>query len=48
MREVVPIRTDLEVELLEEGSRDDAAVDRLAEPLKLLGPLRRLREALDG
>jgi 5'-3' exonuclease len=45
MREVVPIRTDLDLETIE-GHRDDAAMDRLAERLKLTGPVRRLREAL--
>jgi 5'-3' exonuclease len=46
MRDVVPIQTDLKVEVVE-GDRDGAALDRLAERLKLQGPLRRLREALD-
>ncbi|HYZ11460.1 MAG TPA: 5'-3' exonuclease H3TH domain-containing protein [Actinomycetota bacterium] len=47
MREVVPIRTDLEVEL-ETGRRDDRRLDELAERWGLTGPIRRLREALDG
>lgn len=45
MREVVPIRTDLDVELWQED-RDDARLDRLASRLRLTGPVRRLREAL--
>ena len=44
MRDVVPIRTDLELETIER-SPDDAALDDLAERLKLTGPVRRLREA---
>jgi 5'-3' exonuclease len=46
MRDVVPIRTDLEVETLT-GERDDARLDALARALSLTGPVRRLREALD-
>jgi 5'-3' exonuclease len=45
MREVVPIRRDLDLEIIE-GERDDKALDRLAGRLKLTGPIRRLREAL--
>jgi 5'-3' exonuclease len=47
MREVVPIRVDLEV-VLEPGERDDKKLDRLGERYKVTGPLRRLREGLDG
>jgi 5'-3' exonuclease len=45
MREVVPIRTDLELKEWG-GRRDDRALDRLAERLKLTGPVRRLRTAM--
>jgi 5'-3' exonuclease len=45
MREVVPIRTDLELREWG-GRRDDGKVDRLAEELKLTGPVRRLRAAM--
>jgi 5'-3' exonuclease len=45
MREVVPIRTDLELKEWG-GRRDDRALDRLAERLKLTGPVRRLRIAM--
>jgi len=47
MQTVVPIRTDLEVEVWR-GQRDDAALERLARRLKLAGPIRRLRDVLDG
>jgi 5'-3' exonuclease len=47
MREVVPIRTDLEVEVLP-GERDDARVARLATRHRLTGPAGRMRAALDG
>jgi 5'-3' exonuclease len=47
MRRVVPIRTDLDLEV-KPGHRDDGALDPLAERLKLTGPVRRLREALAG
>jgi 5'-3' exonuclease len=47
MRRVVPIRTDLDLEI-RPGKRDDAELDRHAERLKLTGPVRRLREALAG
>jgi 5'-3' exonuclease len=47
MREVVPIREDLELEV-ETGSRDDGRLDELAERWGLTGPVRRLREALDA
>ncbi|HYH27978.1 MAG TPA: 5'-3' exonuclease H3TH domain-containing protein [Actinomycetota bacterium] len=45
MREVVPIRTDLRIELVR-PERDDAKLDPLARRLRLSGPVRRLREAL--
>lgn len=45
MQQVVPIRTDLDVETWREPA-DEAAADRLASRLKLTGPVRRLREAL--
>ena len=45
MRDVVPIKRDLDLEIIE-GKRNDAALDRLATRLKLTGPIRRLREAL--
>ena len=44
MRDVVPIRTDLEVEI-DSGARDDDALDRLATRRKLTGPVKRIREA---
>lgn len=44
MRDVVPIRTDLEV-VVEGPPRDDAALDRIAKARRLSGPVRRLREA---
>lgn len=47
MREVVPIRTDLEV-VVETEPRDDGKLDRLAERRRLTGPVRRIREALGG
>lgn len=46
MRDVVPIRTDLEV-VVETPPRDDARLDRLAKARRLTGPVRRVREALD-
>ena len=46
MREVVPIRTDLEFEV-HRGDPDPQAADRLATRLRLTGPVRRLREARD-
>jgi 5'-3' exonuclease len=45
MREVVPIRTDLAVDVVE-GKRDDERLDQLAERWALTGPVRRFREAL--
>jgi 5'-3' exonuclease len=47
MREVVPIRTDLDVEVVQ-GKRDDERLDQLAERYALTGPVRRLREASAG
>jgi 5'-3' exonuclease len=44
MRDVVPIRTDLEV-VEEVSSPDDAKLDRLAKRRRLESPVRRLREA---
>jgi 5'-3' exonuclease len=47
MRSVVPIRTDVRVRIWG-GTRDDRRLDRLAKKHKLEGPVRRLRQALDG
>jgi 5'-3' exonuclease len=47
MREVVPIRTDLEV-VVEASPADDTKLDRIANARKLTGPVRRVREALGG
>jgi 5'-3' exonuclease len=47
MREVVPIRTDLDL-VVDREERDDDRLDRLAERHRLTGPVRRLREALDA
>jgi len=47
MREVVPIRTDLDL-VLDREDRDDDRLDRVAERHRLTGPVRRLREALDA
>jgi 5'-3' exonuclease len=47
MREVVPIRTDLDL-VVDREDRDDDRLDRLAERHRLTGPVRRLREALDA
>ncbi|MGH2725115.1 MAG: hypothetical protein ACRDI0_12835 [Actinomycetota bacterium] len=47
MREVVPIRTDLDVEV-RRSAPDPPAAARLAKRLGLAGPTRRLGEALDG
>ncbi|MDP8956984.1 MAG: 5'-3' exonuclease [Actinomycetota bacterium] len=44
MQEVVPIRTDLDVDVVE-GKNDDDRLDQLAERYRLTGPVRRLREA---
>jgi 5'-3' exonuclease len=45
MRQVVPIRTDLELRTWS-GDRDDALVDELTERYSVTGPIRRLRQAL--
>lgn len=47
MRDVVPIRTDLDV-VVETPPPDDAELDRLAKARRLEGPVRRLRESLAG
>jgi 5'-3' exonuclease len=47
MRDVVPIRTDLEV-VEERSDRDDDALDALAGRHRLKGPIGRLREAFDA
>lgn len=47
MRSVVPVATDVTLET-RPGTRDDAALDDLAERHNLEGPINRLREALDG
>jgi len=47
MREVVPIRTDLDL-VVARAERDDEALEALAARHRLTGPLRRLREALDA
>ena len=44
MRDVVPIRTDLEI-VEEVSERDDQALDKLAKARRLEGPVRRIREA---
>jgi 5'-3' exonuclease len=44
MRDVVPIRTDLEV-VVEDSPGDDEKLDRLAKRRRLESPVRRLREA---
>ena len=46
MKQVVPIRTDLEV-AVDPGSRDDAALDPIAERQGLTGPIGRLRAAME-
>jgi 5'-3' exonuclease len=46
MREVVPIRTDLDLEVVP-GERDDDALQALAERWNVKGPVKRLRSALD-
>jgi 5'-3' exonuclease len=46
MRQIVPIRTDLELRRWK-NDRDDALVDKLAERYKLGGPVGRLRRSLD-
>jgi 5'-3' exonuclease len=47
MREVVPIRTELEVRAWK-PDRDDTAADELAERYRVTAPVRRFRQALDG
>lgn len=47
MGEVVPVRTSVDVTVVQ-STRDDEALDRLAEQHRLTNPLRRLREALDA
>jgi 5'-3' exonuclease len=47
MRKVVPIRTDLDVEVIP-GRSDPARLDRLAKRLNITGPIKRLRSAQDG
>jgi len=47
MREVVPVRVDVHVELTR-GTRDDAVLAQLAERHAIENPLRRLQEALDA
>src|SRR6266511_626370 len=47
MREVVPIRTNLEIRTWE-GERAHRLADELAERYRLTGPVGRLRRALDG
>jgi 5'-3' exonuclease len=44
MRDVVPIRTDLKIEM-DDPEPDDAALNRLAKRRRLEGPVRRIREA---
>lgn len=44
---VVPLRTDVEL-VVDDGGRDDAALDRLAAERNLDGPIGRLRAALEG
>ena len=46
MREVVPIRTDLELSVVK-GDRDDLRLQRLGKKWNVGGPVGRLREALD-
>ncbi len=46
MREVVPIRTDLDVDIVK-GKLDDARLEALAKKWGLGGPVKRLRSALD-
>jgi 5'-3' exonuclease len=47
MRRVVPIQRDIEVRQWGSG-RDDEALDRVAEHYRVIGPARRLRQALTG
>ena len=46
MREVVPLRTDVEL-VRQAGARDDATLDTMAAERNLDGPIGRLRSALD-
>jgi 5'-3' exonuclease len=47
MRDVVPIRTDLEV-VVEVEPRDEVRLERLAKARRLTGPVGRVRDALGG
>lgn len=47
MRRIVPVATDVDLQR-RGGTRNDAALDALAEQHNLEGPLRRLREAMDA
>jgi 5'-3' exonuclease len=47
MRDVVPIRVDVEVKVWQ-AAADDSRLDELAERHRLTGPVRRLRHALSG
>ena len=47
MRDVVPVRCDVTLRR-STGSRDDAALDQIAERWNLEAPLRRIREVLDA
>lgn len=47
MREVVPVRTDVQVEVTP-GTADEAEIARLSETRRLGGPIKRLREALSA
>jgi 5'-3' exonuclease len=47
MRDVVPVRADVEISL-ERGERDDGQVDVLGNERRLGGPIRRLTEATSG
>lgn len=47
MRQVVPIRTDVPVQLTD-GARDDARLDDLGARHRLAGPIARLRAAMQG
>jgi 5'-3' exonuclease len=47
MRKVVPIRTDLDVEVIP-GREDPTRIEQLAKRLNITGPVKRLRGALEG
>ena len=47
MRQVVPIKTDIEIRKWQ-SARDDSKLDELAERWRVKSPVRRLREALAG